>query len=115
MNLPALKPAQRRRYTPEFKQQLVAQCQPEVSVSGVALAHGINANLLRRWIRKRSSGSLPIPVASTTRLVPVAVQPDPLGDSMIEISITRKGSTMSLRWPVSAADALSGMLADWAK
>ena len=86
MNLPALKPAQRRRYTLEFKQQLVAQCQPEVSVSGVALANGINANLLPRWIRKHSSGSRPIPVASTTRLVPVVNRPGFDGGYFVQVN-----------------------------
>ena len=44
----------RRQHAPEFKQELVALCQPGVSVSAVALAHGVNANLLRRWIHRYS-------------------------------------------------------------
>jgi transposase len=45
-------PGRRRgRYTDEFKAQIIAACrQPGVSTSAVALANGINANLLRRWI-----------------------------------------------------------------
>ena len=50
----------RRRHAPEFKQALVALCQPGVSVSAVALAHGLNSNLLRRWI-KQFSVALPSP------------------------------------------------------
>ena len=46
----------RRRFSPEFKASLVMQCQPGVSVSAVALANGINANQLRRWIRSPGSG-----------------------------------------------------------
>jgi transposase len=42
----------RRHHASEFKQRLVALCQPGVSISGVALAHGVNANLLRRWINQ---------------------------------------------------------------
>lgn len=43
---------QRRRYTDEFKQQLVALCQSSgESVAGIALEHQINANLLRRWVK----------------------------------------------------------------
>ena len=60
MSLPALKPYyQRRHYSLEFKQQLVHQCLPGISVSGIALANGINANLLRRWIYQHS-GSVTI-------------------------------------------------------
>jgi|688.fasta_scaffold1189588_1 transposase len=40
----------RRFHSPAFKAQAVAACsQPAVSLAAVALAHGINANLLRRW------------------------------------------------------------------
>ncbi len=42
----------RRQHTPEFEQRLTALCQPGTSVSAVALAHGINSNLLRRWINQ---------------------------------------------------------------
>lgn len=41
----------RRRHSDEFKARVVAQCrQPGVSIAGVALANGLNANLLRRWV-----------------------------------------------------------------
>lgn len=41
----------RRTYTPDYKLEVVRQCRgPGVLVAAVALAHGINANLLRRWI-----------------------------------------------------------------
>lgn len=38
-------------YDPEAKRELVRIClQPGISVAEVALEHGINANLLRKWI-----------------------------------------------------------------
>jgi transposase len=41
----------RRCYDPEAKRELVEAClKPGVSVAGMALAHGLNANLLRKWI-----------------------------------------------------------------
>jgi transposase len=41
----------RRRYDPVSKQRLVEAClQPGVSLAGVALRHGVNANLLRKWV-----------------------------------------------------------------
>ena len=43
----------RCEYDPTAKQELVRQCkQPGVSVSRVAMQHGVNANLLRAWIKK---------------------------------------------------------------
>ena len=48
-----------RTYTPEFKTELVADCQrPGASIAAVATLHGINANVLHRWIKEnRLSGS----------------------------------------------------------
>lgn len=41
----------RRRYDKQTKAELVQAClKPGVSVARVALDHGINANLLRKWI-----------------------------------------------------------------
>ena len=41
----------RRRHSPEFKARVVDACQVRgASVAGVALAHGVNANLVRKWI-----------------------------------------------------------------
>ncbi|MDM0071698.1 transposase [Variovorax sp. J31P207] len=43
----------RRRHTDDFKANLVAACsRPGVSIASVALANGIDANLLRRWIEQ---------------------------------------------------------------
>ena len=43
----------RCRYDPQAKQELVGQCmKPGVSVAATALRHGVNANLLRKWIGK---------------------------------------------------------------
>jgi transposase-like protein len=44
----------RRRYTEEFKNQAIEAClQPGISMASVALANGLNANLLRRWVTER--------------------------------------------------------------
>jgi transposase len=43
----------RRRYDPQAKRRLVEAClQPGVSLASLALRHGVNANLLRKWVRK---------------------------------------------------------------
>ncbi|MCO7637827.1 transposase [Pseudomonas sp. S 311-6] len=39
------------RYTAEYKSDLAIQClPPHVSIASIALAHGLNANLLQRWV-----------------------------------------------------------------
>jgi transposase len=41
----------RRRYDPVSKQRLVEAClQPGASLASLALRHGVNANLLRKWV-----------------------------------------------------------------
>ena len=59
----------KRLYSDEFKLQLVRQCLvPGASVSATAMSHGVNANLLRRWIvLHRTQGVAPA-------LLPVTVQ-----------------------------------------
>ncbi len=48
----------RRVYHAAAKRELVRRClEPGVSVAGMALAHGINANLLRKWITMATRGS----------------------------------------------------------
>ena len=42
--------APRRRHSTELKTKVLAACdEPGASISGVALAHGLNANLVRKW------------------------------------------------------------------
>ena len=46
----------RRRFDPQAKDELVRAClRPGVSVARIALEHGLNANLLRKWISKYES------------------------------------------------------------
>jgi transposase-like protein len=46
----------RCRYDPQVKQELVERClQPGVSVARMAMLHGVNANLLRKWITQWQS------------------------------------------------------------
>ena len=41
----------RRRYDPASKRRLAEAClRPDVSLAGLALQHGVNANLLRKWV-----------------------------------------------------------------
>lgn len=84
----------KRMYVHEFKLGLVRRCMaPGASVSAVALEHGINANLLRKWIDKHRDQA---GASRTPALLPVtiATPPEPGSssqpraiDSAIEIEI----------------------------
>jgi transposase len=44
-----------RTYTREFKAELVPACQvPGTSTSAMAAAHGMNANVLHRWLKEHA-------------------------------------------------------------
>ncbi|MBC8785446.1 transposase [Pseudomonas sp. FSL R10-0056] len=59
---------QRSSYPKLFKAQVVQEClQPGATISSVAIHHGINANVIRKWLpiyRDQSPATLPafIPV-----------------------------------------------------
>jgi DNA-binding LytR/AlgR family response regulator len=58
----------RRRYSPEWKAQILAECDaPGASVAKVALSHGINANIVHGWRKFARLGHL----GSSVRLIPV--------------------------------------------
>lgn len=73
-------PGQRRSYPKSFKAQIVEECtQPGASVAGVALSHGLNANLVHKWIRRQQaqlpavpSGFIPIPLVPSVPATPSA-------------------------------------------
>ena len=61
----------RRRYDAELKQQILAACaEPGASVASIAMAHGINANVVHKW-RRLASGALP--AVATPAFVPVSL------------------------------------------
>jgi transposase len=62
----------RRYFGQAYKREIVEKClAPGASVSGVALAHGFNTNLVRKWIDKHKSGQGQSGASSA--LVPVKV------------------------------------------
>ena len=95
-------------YDRAAKRELVRRCQlPGVSVAAMALAHGLNANLLRKWITVASTrpGSIasvaPILVPVTTVTEPTAAPPS--SDGYLEVVLP--GGTIRIRGYVSR-DAL---------
>ena len=69
----------RRSYSLQFKRDLAAQClEPGASVSAIALRHGINANVVRKWLPKgRGMASTGVATMLPVRLQPDAVVPNP--------------------------------------
>ena len=65
----------RRRYEHSFKRQVVAETLVEgASIAGIALRHGLNANLVFNWKKdQRFNGGA---TEGSTRFLPVQILPD---------------------------------------
>lgn len=62
----------KRRYTSAFKAWIIEQClRPGISLAGIALANGLNANLVRKWVGKRA-GAAGVPA----QLLAVRIEPE---------------------------------------
>ena len=108
----------RRKHSDEFKADAVAACmQPGRSM--VAMAQGINANLLRRWVNDaemkpvaRTAVATPARTPAPPQLTPVFVPmtvptaapaPAPVPTQDICIELRRNAMTVTVTWPASAA------------
>jgi transposase len=105
------KVAVRRRYSEALKAEVMAACDaPGASVAKVAMARGINANVLHRWRQLAREGGQAT-VAKPAEFMAVAIAPQTATPSQtgreIEIDLRRGPVTMKLTWPVSAAADLA--------
>lgn len=101
------KVVRRRRYDAEFKAQVLAECDaPGASVAKVAMAHGINTNVVHRWRQLAREGGQAT-AASPSEFVPVAIPAPALQPVQacrdIEVELRRGAVTMKVIWPSSAA------------
>lgn len=121
----------RREYSMEFKAAVLDHCrQVGASIAGVALAQGINPNMVHRWIRedrqrlelaelqRGAAAFLPVqlaqaPVAASSPIPSAAPHID-CGDSAdIRIDIQRAGGKVMVTWPVQAANECAAWLREW--
>jgi transposase-like protein len=107
-----------RRHSAEFKAKVVAECRhPGVSIASVALANGLNANLLRTWLVKDSGTSAATPRPSPTVdefiALPLARDAGPLPAGEIRIELRRGATTVAISWPTQAAEQCAAWLRDW--
>jgi transposase len=101
----------RRSHSPLFKAEAVGECQqPGVSIAAIALARGLNASVLRRWVKEAERSGIPIAIRNSASnlveggqtFVPVPLPSNPT-DAAIRIKVRRRGGTVIVEWPASAA------------
>lgn len=109
----------KRTYSPDTKAALLAACRaPGASIAAVASAHGMNANVLHRWLKESTQSDIcptgvcvetaeqDIPAFIPVPLLTQAVEPM---EPMIRVEVRKGSLTMAVTWPMSAASAF----ADW--
>jgi len=102
-----------------LKSEVLAACaEPGSSVAAIALAHGLNTNLVHKW--RRQAARLMAPVGrKSTEVLPTPHQsefvalPLPAAVAEIRIEIRRGASSVAVQWPVSAAAECASWLGTW--
>jgi transposase-like protein len=112
----------RRRHSVEFKAAVIRECmRPGVSIAAVALAHSLNANMLRKWVIDAEQAGVPAPPVAAApgevnipspSFVPLALKA-PAVEGDIRIELHRSGTTVKLVWPAAAAAECAAWLRDW--
>jgi transposase len=107
----------RRTYSPEFKAQLVAACRIHgKSDASVARNHGINHNILHRWLRQlsdsgqrhihsavdlRPPGFIEVPMAQALPVLSPPTTP-PITEGCVRLELQRGELSRKLSWPASS-------------
>ena len=130
----------RRRHSDELKAKVLAACdEPGASISGVALAHGLNTNLVRKWRCGRGAkiaGTAITPAAASKALPPLGTTAEfvaiempappraaarataessvaaPIGEPLIQIELRRGPLHLNVRWPTAAAEDCRAWLSE---
>jgi len=89
---------QRSSYPKPFKAQVVQEClQPGATVSSVGISHGINANVIRKWLplyRDQPSAVLPA-------FVPVRATSNRPAEASVIIELPLGEQSVTVKWPAS--------------
>jgi transposase len=121
MDLTSPPPVRKRQlYSRDFKSQVIAEArQPHVSIASVALSHGLNANLLRNWIKNADPTYIGkhrpdlqsindrVSLGSSPAFLPVnfpSAQPTPKSvGQCIEVEVQKGNTTVKVKWPLQAS------------
>jgi transposase len=116
-----IKSAPRRRHAAELKAQVLAACgEAGASVAGVALAHGLNANLVHKWrrgvaptARVSASSSAGRVAGEFIALALPSREAVPAALADIRIELRRGATSVAVSWPLAAADQCAAWLRGW--
>ncbi|VTU45987.1 Transposase (plasmid) [Variovorax sp. SRS16] len=101
----------RRRHAADLKRRVLAACaEPGASVAQVALAHGLNANLVHKWRRMVDSGGTASKASDQqAEFISLTLAPGLTVANDIHLELRRGAIAVNVTWPLSA----SGQCAVW--
>ena len=108
--------SQRRMHGVEFKAKVLAECQePGASVAAVALAHGLNVNLVRKWLVGRGIKRAGLPAPRTvSRMQSAAAEPAAASLQFIPVELAPAvPATDEATAPSVSCQRLSGSAVFW--
>ena len=92
---------QRSSYPKPFKAQVVQEClQPGATLSSVAIIHGINANVIRKWLPLYRDQ----PPAAFPAFVPLKATPKRQSEALATIELPLGEQSITVKWPMSDPD-----------
>ena len=106
MTEPTSTTVRRRRHGASLKAQILAECErPGASIAAVAMAHGVNANLVHKWRAGAAKRQETAVTAPNVSFVPVPLQTASLAPKAAELRVElRRGPvTATVSWPMSSA------------
>src|SRR3989344_1250791 len=120
----------RREDSKQMKALVLQQSSQEgASVAGVALSHGLNPNMVHRWIREERQHNLgdagqvtspqfiplQLPAAAVIEAEPPQACPPGTAQTgaAIHIEVRRGSAAVSIHWPMDSASSCAAWLRDW--
>ena len=101
----------RRRHDERLKRQVLEECSVAgASVAKVAMAHGLNANLVHKW--RRTAGDMVVPPSETFIPVMLAAPAPAVAEqpTTIDLELQRGPVNVKVSWPITAAAACAAWL-----
>ena len=106
----------RKTYSAEFKQHIVQACKVQgVSTASVALQHGLNTNLVSKWIRlidgKPTNDHSPSFSKPAFIALPCSTPLNTVSDMLtLQITLPHSKTEIGLKWQTSEISALAELL-----
>ncbi len=108
----------RRRHGADLKVRVLSECErPGASVAAIAIAHGLNANLVHKWRSKNRTDRQSTAASELAPFIalPLTTAPTPPGvvafaPPEIRIELRRAALTVNVTWPVDSADKCAALL-----